>query len=226
MNKTMLPSVLQHVPLFSSLAQEELQELAQFTFETRLKKGEVLFNRGELPKVMHMVITGKVKLAIPSPDGMERVIAIIPQGEGFGLAILLQDAPYPVTAEAVEDSLIVGIEKVQVMKMADRHPEIWHEMCKIMSTRLTHLVQDIENCTLRASTQRVACYLSRQLPQNSHGTQEVALPASKQVVASALNLAPETFSRALHDLSSHGLIKVKGRTITVVDVAKLQKFAA
>jgi hypothetical protein len=69
MNKTMLPSLLQHVPFLPS--QEELEELAQFTFETRLKKGEVLFNRGELPNDAYGDHR-QVKLAIPSPMGRRK----------------------------------------------------------------------------------------------------------------------------------------------------------
>jgi len=41
-----------------------------------------------------------------------------------------------------------------------------------------------------------------------------------------LNLAPETFSRALGNLSEKGLIQVKGRKITVLDRKLLSAFSA
>jgi CRP-like cAMP-binding protein len=52
------------------------------------------------------------------------------------------------------------------------------------------------------------------------------LPASKQNIASQLNLAPETFSRVLSSLSEKNLIQVKGRTITVLDRQLLRDFTA
>lgn len=50
------------------------------------------------------------------------------------------------------------------------------------------------------------------------------LPASKHVIASRLNLTPETLSRILHGLSESGLITVNGKQITVLDVASLSRF--
>jgi Mn-dependent DtxR family transcriptional regulator len=49
----------------------------------------------------------------------------------------------------------------------------------------------------------------------------VVLPATKQVLASRLNLTPETFSRVLRGLSADGLITVDGRRITLHDVPRL-----
>jgi len=53
---------------------------------------------------------------------------------------------------------------------------------------------------------------------------EFDLPASKNVIASRLNLTPETLSRILHNLVEAGLITVKGRQVTVHDVEQLRRF--
>ena len=55
---------------------------------------------------------------------------------------------------------------------------------------------------------------------------EIALPTSKQVIASRLNLTPETLSRIFHDLSDAGLISVQGKRITLHDPARLSRYNA
>ena len=55
---------------------------------------------------------------------------------------------------------------------------------------------------------------------------EVELPTSKQVIASLLNLTPETLSRIFHELSSAGLIVVQGKHVLVPDVARLARYQA
>ena len=51
-----------------------------------------------------------------------------------------------------------------------------------------------------------------------------ALPTSKQVIASRLNLTPETLSRVLHSLNEAGLIAVKGKRIAIMDAFRLGQF--
>ena len=51
---------------------------------------------------------------------------------------------------------------------------------------------------------------------------EIALAASKGVLASRLNITREHFSRILHDLTTAGLIKVRGRTVHILDVERLR----
>ena len=53
---------------------------------------------------------------------------------------------------------------------------------------------------------------------------EVALDASKNIIASRLNLTPQHFSRILHELTVAGLIEVEGRTIRILDTDRLRQF--
>jgi CRP-like cAMP-binding protein len=50
------------------------------------------------------------------------------------------------------------------------------------------------------------------------------LPTSKQIIASRLNLTPETLSRVFNDLSHQRLITVHGKQITINDVKRLREF--
>lgn len=54
--------------------------------------------------------------------------------------------------------------------------------------------------------------------------QEIALPFSKAVLASRLNLTPEHFSRILHDLMESQLINVSGKNIAVMNIEKLRNY--
>ena len=56
------------------------------------------------------------------------------------------------------------------------------------------------------------------------GRHEIELPTSKQVIASRLNLTPETLSRIFHDLTAAKLISVHGKHVTVHGVKKLREY--
>jgi Mn-dependent DtxR family transcriptional regulator len=48
---------------------------------------------------------------------------------------------------------------------------------------------------------------------------------AKQLLASRLNLKPETLSRIFHDLANDGLIQVERQQIRIRDVARLRTLA-
>ena len=58
----------------------------------------------------------------------------------------------------------------------------------------------------------------------AEGRAEIDLPASKLIIASRLNVTPETLSRVQHDLIEAGLISVHGRHIVIHDVRRLREY--
>jgi len=95
-----------------------------------------------------------------------------------------------------------------------------------LAMRLHSLIGDVESYSLRSSAQRVIGYLLQHCPHDGECEErlEFTLPTSKQVIASRLNLTPETLSRIFHDLAEGGLIEVHGRQIMVPDLARLRAY--
>jgi CRP-like cAMP-binding protein len=50
------------------------------------------------------------------------------------------------------------------------------------------------------------------------------MPANKMVIASMLNITPETFSRVMNKLQNSGLIAVKGKYIVITNASGLRDF--
>lgn len=219
-------SLLTRLPLFQELAPEQLAELVSACRERRLSKGEMLFQKGDPAKGFFMLVFGQIKLAFPSSQGNEKVVEIIGPRQSFGEAVMFMDRPYPVFAEALADSLLLHIGSASVFDLLGRDVSFARRMLAGLSMRLHALVQDVESYSQRSSAQRVIGYLLQQCPHgNAHdGELEVLLPATKLVIASRLNLTPETLSRVFHELSAHKLISVAGKQITIHDVRRLREF--
>jgi len=217
--------ILSRQPLFRGLDETELRAIAAQTREYRVHKHEVLFNKGDTPQGIHVVVMGQIKLYLPSTHGWEKVIHMEGPGSTFGEAVVFLDRPYPVSAQAMQESIVLLIGKEALSRAIDNSPLLCRKMLASLCVRLHELVTDIEACTSRTSLQRVTCFLAQQAPAGSR-TYEVALGTSKQTLAAQLNLAPETLSRMLGQLSQAGLIEVHGRSITVLDIDKLRRYNA
>ncbi len=220
-----IAEILSRQPLFRGLSDIELAQVSAGSREFRVRKNEVLFHKGDPAEGMHVVVMGQMKLSLPSAQGVEKIVHMCGPGATFGEAVVFLDKPYPVSAQAMTDSLILLVSKQVLLDAMHVNAMLSRKMLASLSSRLHELLGDMESCTLRTSMQRVVCFLIQAAPSGSTDRFEITLTASKQNIASQLNLAPETFSRALGNLSEKGLIQVKGRTITVLDRQLLSAFS-
>ncbi len=211
------------LPLFKVLTPEETHYLVSHVRERQLTKGQILFNKGDTPHGFYVLIEGRMQLSFPSEQGVERVLEVIKPGESFGEAMMFLDRPYPVSAHATQDSTLLDVPGVTMLELLEKDSRLARKMLAGISMRLHELVGNLESCSMRSSTQRVACMLQHHAPDKSSNQYDVELPATKQTVASQLNLTPETFSRVLHVLSEAGLIEVSGRVIKVLDAEGLRR---
>ena len=229
MNETRLdiPQILSRLPLFQELAPAQLAVLEPACRERRLSKGAMLFQKGDPAKGFFVLVFGQIKLAFPSAQGNEKVVQIVGPRQSFGEAVMFLDLPCPVFAAAVVDSLLLPIGSGPVFELLETDPLFACRMLAGLSMRLHSLVQDVETYSLRSSAQRVVGYLLQHCPQNDaecEGSFDISLPTSKQVIASRLNLTPETLSRIFHDLAANGLIAVSGKQITINNAKRLREF--
>ena len=219
-----IPSLLRRIPLFSELSEADIQLVARYTRERQVARGEVLFQRGDLPHGFYFVVSGQVKLAFSSSQGTEKVVEIIGPMQSFGEAVMFMNHPYPVFAEALSETVLVHVGQAVVSELIDQDSTFARKLLAGMAIRLHGLIQDVETYSLRSSTQRVIGYLL-QVADNDAPC-EIALPTSKQVIASRLNLTPETLSRIFHDLSNAGLITVQGKRVRLHDPVRLSRYNA
>ncbi|HEX8964047.1 MAG TPA: Crp/Fnr family transcriptional regulator [Rhodocyclaceae bacterium] len=221
--KVDVASIIARLPLFMEVSSEQLQHVASESREKRLTKGEMLFHKGDACRGFYVIIWGQIKLAFPSSQGNEKVVQVLGPRQSFGEAVMFMDRPYPVLAEAVTDTLVIHIPRKPVIDLLERDRSFALAMLAGLSTRLHSLVHDVESYSLRSSTQRLIGYLLQQCPAEGGGSAEIELPTSKQLIASLLNLTPETLSRIFRDLGDAGLIEVHGRLIKVPDIGRLRE---
>lgn len=221
-----IPQILSRLPLFQELAPEQIAVIATATREKRLARGEMLFHKGDPSKGFYFIVMGQVKLAFPSSVGNEKVVEVLGPRQSFGEAIMFMDRPLPVFAEALADSLLLHIGSQVMFDLLEKDALFARRMLAGLSQRLHALVQDVESLSQRSSTQRVIGYLIQHCPQDGEckGELNIELPTSKQVIASRLNLTPETLSRVFNELTSQQLITVHGKQITIHDVKRLREF--
>ena len=218
---------LAHVPLFRELPSADIQRIASKTVAIDAPRGTVLLRRGDPCRGFHVIVYGRIKLVLQSPQGGEKVVALMGPGQSFGEALMFIEEPYLVTAETIDDAKLLHVSRDIVFAEIDRDPRFARGMLAGLSRRLHHLMIDVESYTLRSGTQRVIGYLLRDSSENGGPDSEsnaltITLQAAKGVIASRLNLTQEHFSRILHQLMEAGLIEISKREIRIPDIGRLR----
>ena len=226
MNQHDVPLLLSRLPLFQELAADQIAAIASDARLLQVPKAEILFHKGDESHGFFVVVSGQIKLAVASSQGHEKIIDVIGPRQSFGEAVMFLGRPYPVFAQAMSDTLVLKIGKQNVFNLLAIDTNFARAMLAGLSLRLHALVGDVESYSLRSGVQRVIGYLLQQCADqgNAEDERSVTLPIFKQVLASRLNLTPESLSRELHELESANLITVKGRQIKIHGLQRLRDY--
>jgi CRP-like cAMP-binding protein len=184
-------------------------------------RNTLLFLQDDPAARFYVVFDGWVKLFRSTEDGEESVIAVFSSGESFAEAAIFDQGIYPVSATLVEDSRLLVVPAGPFVKALSENGEYALKIMASMSRQLRNLVRQVEQLTLRSSTERVAGFLVRLCPSES-GATVVRLPLDKALIAGRLGMQPETFSRSLAKLRPLG-VRSNGGEVSIADVTALKQ---
>jgi CRP-like cAMP-binding protein len=216
--------LLRHLPLFDGAVDDTAEAQLGDASVLPASAGTVLFRAGEAASVLYVVVYGRVRLSVAN-GASPRVFATMARGDTIGLAALLRDDVYPVTAAVLEDALLVALPAVTVRCLMADHPRIAARLVGDMGAKLARFVRDIGGFTQRSARARVArmlCELHRTAPP---GASELSYDEPKRAIASRLAMTPETLSRELHALTEQGLIESRRTRVRVLDPDGLARAA-
>jgi len=217
----LIPETMSRLAYFKDWPSDVLDRLALGAKVISVPKNGVLAHKGESLDQLYVLVNGLVRLFIPLPNNMERVVALVHQGDGLGESCLVLNEACPFHAVACKDSRLLAIDARVYRQELSRHSMLASKTLERVSRRLMETLRDTEICAQRSSVQRVACYLMKQQPTPHTAAFKFQLPARKQDIAAKLGLTQETLSRVLSFLDKQGLIQMNGAQISVEDGGKL-----
>ena len=127
---------ISQVPLFGGLDDAQQVSLQQKMGHTTLRRGETLFDEGDLGDRLYIVTEGKVKLGHTSSDGRESLLAVLGPGEIIGELTLFDPGPRSTTATAVSPASLLYLEHEDLMHVLDTNPTLAKHMLRALAQRL------------------------------------------------------------------------------------------
>ncbi len=209
------------VPLFAGLGTSSLAALLAEAKVRTFARNALLFAEGDPAQQFYIVLDGWVQLYRQTPDGRESVIALFARGELFAEAVMFLGGTFPVNGAVLDDSRLLVIPAEPFRRALEHDNELCFKMMASMAVHLRRLVGQVEQLTVRSSTERLAEFLLK-LAGDGATSAIVQLPYDKGLIAARLGMQPETLSRALAKLRPLG-VESQGRRVAIRDFDALRR---
>lgn len=218
---------LRKLPVFADLEAADLTAIGRITAERRVERNRTVFAEGDPGEGFHFIRSGKVKVFKSSEDGKEHILNILGPGDVFAEVLLFNEAPYPASATAIEDSVIGVIRNRDLEALLVDYPKIAVRIIRVMSKKLQYIQSRIKLLALSDSQAKVAQaldYLTERYGRQTDRGWEVALEINRQDLANMAGTTRETVSRVFRTLKDDGVIDDDERRLVVRDRRRLRDY--
>jgi len=117
-------NTLRSCRLFAGLPASDLKNIAAIAILKPLRKGDYLFREGEPSRGFYIVQQGTINVHRVGAGGKEQVIHVFRAGESFAEATLATETGYPADARALESSQVLLMQKLDILALLRRQPEL------------------------------------------------------------------------------------------------------
>ena len=207
-----------------ALTKEELLKMADCKTSYTIKKGEPIFQEGEITKGVFCIKEGVCKLSKLSANGKDQIVKLVKPGELLGQRSMIIDEPTNLSAIALEDMEVCFIPRTDVMGFFNENNQFSMNMMKTICGDLKdaddHMV-DMAQKTVKVRLAETLLYLENTFGKNDDGSLHLQL--SREELAGIIGTATESCIRLLSEFNKTGLIKITGKKIFIEDHVKLKR---
>jgi CRP-like cAMP-binding protein len=230
-NDAMTPEeFLKGVHLFQSLSNDDRIRLAASLRRRTLKKGEVLFRKGDEGTTLYIVRSGSIRIVLPSSTGDEVSPAILTAQDFFGEMALLDGMPRSADAVAMEPSELYALKREDFMSFLKDNEEAIKAIFSFLSMRLRKtddLLEDVCFLTISTRLARRLVDIAEHYGQADENSDiiHINLRLTQKDLASMVGVTRESINKEMRILREKELISTKESGIQILDMERLKRRA-
>lgn len=214
--------------LFRGVDEQLLAELAPTLRQRRFRDGETIFHAGDPGDAMHVIVSGRVKIAVESPEGGEAILATLRAGEAFGEPVLLDGAPRSASAAAVEPSITYLLTQSNFQSLLVADDSFRTAVLANLALELRRLTVHVSELHFLDLAGRLASRLARMAEEAAPGQlRDVRLGRgyTQTELAAMIGGTRQSVNRIVGELVADGLVRVESHDLVVIDTARLAQRA-
>lgn len=222
-NRDQSVTKLRAIPMFADLSADDLETFAEMVQLRRYPKGAYVVSQNEVGQCMYLLVAGRVKVSLASPDGKELALNYLEAPAHFGEMSLVDAEPRSADVIAVTDIELFVLDAKDLSAAIQLNPRLALSLIATLSRRLRHTISRLEDMAFHDATHRIMRVILN-VATASYETRGVPIiqGLTHYDIATLAGTSRETASRVISSLAREGILAAKGRRI-VVDPIRLRE---
>lgn len=209
-----------------ALTKDELVRMSECKTSYTIKKGEPIFEEGDVTNGIYCVKEGVCKMTKLSANGKDQIVKLVKSGELLGQRSMISEEPANLSAIALEDMEVCFIPKSEVMAFFDKNNQFSMNVMKTICGDLKEADDHMVSMAQKSVKERLAetlLYLEDTFGKNEDGSLHIQL--SREELAGMIGTATESCIRLLSEFNKSGYVDLNGKKITLLERNKLRRLA-
>ena len=216
----------------AALGSESLSRIEENRLELQFRRGSILFRQGEPAERMYCLVDALVKLTRESPGGRKTIVGIEKGGSLIGLSGVFGSGRYPYTAEVITAGRCCEVRSSLVIQAAERSAQFSRQLLDLVSRENERTAGQMGLATGPKLAPKLACLLLRLAKPScgeeggepgGNGATATVEGLTRQDLARLCAVSNEALVRCLTTFRNEGVVEAEGRTIKILDPARLER---
>lgn len=206
-----------------ALTRDELMRISSCKTGKLYKKGDIIFEEGEVLNGVFCVRDGVCKLSKLSENGKDQVVKLVVKGGLLGKRSIVSNETTNLSAIALNDMEMCFIPKSEIMADLKKNPNFTLDVLQKMAGDLRDSEDTLVDMAQKPVKKRMAETLLYIL--DNFGTDEdgyLSIVISREDYASIVGTATESAIRILSQFKKEGFISTSGKKIKIEDPKALK----
>ena len=211
---------LRTIPLFSHVADGDLDQIASHLIERRYPRNTTIVEEGLPGDYMYIIREGRVKVTKLSEDGREKILAFFDPGHFVGDMALLDRSPRSASVKALTPVRVLALSRADFTGLIRKSPDLAIAVIRELSGRLRAVNDQASALSFQRVKDRTKGLLVRLAKEEAPDGVHLQTPAlTHQQIADMIGTSRETVTRVVKDLKGMGWLGQEGKRYLVASDA-------
>lgn len=205
----MILETLKKSSIFHILNDEQMLDISHLFQARSFKKNEYIFMQGDPSHFLFLAAQGQVKMLMHTEKGKDVILEIKSPGELFCCSAVLDERPFPESAQAMQDVSVIQIQRAHLLKILERYPELNNEIARYSGRKLKEAHEMLKNMATEKVEGRIASLLLK-LTESGNADDTVYVKTGvalrRQEIANMVGTTVETCIRTIRKFEKDGLV--------------------